>query len=158
MQLQLMRFKILIPGCFEIRTVWTVIFLSGLGLSLMLSGGIWQIFNSSEIVMSIVTTNQPLSHFNFPAVTVCSHNRISKWKLDQLRSENSQLQALTEKELLLALKILIKPDSGYNRTDELEGIQETLEANGVTINHLINLTQQVAQLSPSSVVDFTPYF
>ena len=88
-------------------------------------------------------TYEPLKTFEFPAVTVCSQNRFSKSKVDRLRAENPELQALPEKELLLAMKVLINPDSAFNRSDELNSIQETLEANGVTADHLINFTGQV---------------
>ena len=115
-----------------------------MGLSVALSLGMFRKFNSSKLLTTIESTHEPLSHFEFPSVTVCSQNRFSKSKLKRIREENWQLQALTEDDLIFAMKIMIKPDSDLDRKSEVKAIHDTLDANGVKIEQLINISRHVS--------------
>ena len=117
-----------------------------MGLSVALSLGMFRKFNSSKLFTTIESTHEPLSHFEFPSVTVCSQNRFSKSKLKRIREENWQLQALTEDDLIFIMKIMIKPDSGYKRTKRLRLIQNILETNNVSLNELIHFNHQVGSI------------
>ena len=108
-----------------------------------MSVGMWQKYNATKLLTSIKSTNEPLNSFSFPSVTVCSQNRFSKTKLSRLRTQYTQLHQLTDYEIELILRIVIKPDSSSYYIDELKAIQKILDVNGVTIAQLINFTEQV---------------
>ena len=116
-----------------------------MGLSVEMSLEMFAKFNSSKLLTSIESTHEPLNRFEFPSVTVCSQNRFSKSKLQRIRSQNTQLRALTEDDLLLAIKVMITP--GSNRDSDgkrkLKAVHDALTANGVTSEQLINITRQV---------------
>jgi len=103
----------------------------------------WQKYNSSKLLTSIESTSVPLSDFDFPSVTVCSQNRFSKSKLNRLRTENNGINQLTDDDLELVLKILIKPDSNDRHTDKLRDIRKFMDTNGITVTQLINFTREV---------------
>ena len=130
--------------CCQLRAFWSFVFIVGMGLSVALSLGMFRKFNSSKLLTTIESTHEPLSHFEFPSVTVCSQNRFSKSKLKRIREENWQLQALTEDDLIFAMKIMIKPDSDLDRKSEVKAIHDTLDANGVKIEQLINISRHVS--------------
>ena len=71
------------------------------------------------------------------------HFCFSKTKLSRLRTQYTQLHQLTDYEIELILRIVIKPDSSSYYIDELKAIQKILDVNGVTIAQLINFTEQV---------------
>jgi len=122
---------------------WSSIFIIGMGISFGMSWGMFDKFYSSKLLTSIESTHEPLNRFEFPAVTVCSQNHFSKSKLKQVYTQNRQLQALTEAEFLFVMKIMIKPDFGFKRGNELKAIHDILAARGIGIEHLVNFTRQV---------------
>ena len=120
-------------------------FVLGMVLSIFLSREMFQKFTTYQLLTSIQSTHEPLSHFDFPSVTVCSQNRFSKLKLKQIRQENWKLQELTEDDLILAMKVMIKLDSGYNRANKLRFIQQALNYHRITPDEMMNFTLQVSK-------------
>jgi len=118
-------------------------FLLGTGVSVYLSLGMWQKRYSSPLLYSIESTDVPVGQFDFPSVTVCSQTRLSKLRLEQTRRD-PKFQTLTYDELQMSMKVLMEPDSAYNRTDQLNRIHKKLVANGVTLEELINATLNVS--------------
>ena len=130
-----------------LRIFWSFIIIVGMGLSVLLSLSMFEKYATSSLMTSIESTHEPLSRFEFPSVTVCGQNRFSKSKLKRIHRENQQLQSLTENDLILIFKILIKPDSGHNRTKQLRLIQHVLDANRVTIDQLVDFNRQVSMIT-----------
>jgi len=129
------------------RAFWSFIIFIGMCLSILLSWGMFQKYATSKLMTSIESTHEPLNRFEFPAVTVCSQNRFSKSKLKRIHAENPQLQVLTENELLLIMKVMVKPDTGFNRTNQMGRIQQLLDSNGVTIDQMIKFNRQVSSIN-----------
>ena len=92
--------------------------------------------------MSIESTDVPVDQFEFPSVTVCSQTRLSKSRLEQIL-KGPKFRTLTYEELKMTMKIMMRPESAFNRTDKLDLIHKKLVMNGVTSEELINATLYV---------------
>ena len=134
-----------------------MIFILGMVLSILLSWSMFQKYATSKLMTSIESTHEPLNRFEFPAVTVCSQNRFSKSKLKWIHRENPRLQVLTENELLLVMKVMVKPDTGFNRTNQMGRIQQLLDSNGVTIDQMIKFNRQVSSINDIAMKCFVSY-
>lgn len=98
--------------------------------------------HSHQAVMGIESLDGKLSDFPFPSVTVCSQNKISKRKLEQMM-KNPRYKAFNAKQLMLMMRVMIKVDAAFNRNDDLIAITHIAIKNGFTISELINMTIQV---------------
>lgn len=127
---------------FYSRSAWIIVFILGLGVSVYLSLGMWQKLYSSPLLMSIESTDVPVSQFEFPSVVVCSQTRLSKLRLEQTLT-SSKFRGFTYDELKMTMRIMMKPESAYQRSNLLNLVHKKLIDNGVTFEELINATLHV---------------
>ena len=65
------------------RILWIVLCILSLCLGAYMIWGLVEKFDTNPIITSIEETNYPVYKVQFPAVTICSNNRISKKNLEK---------------------------------------------------------------------------
>ena len=64
------------------RCMWVLIFGVGVGASFYLCSIMWIKYDESPAMITVETTDQPLSDIEFPSVTICGQSKFSKNRLN----------------------------------------------------------------------------
>ena len=119
------------------RLFWVFIFTAGLSVSLYLVLNIWFKYIEQPTVNSIENTAYPLINYEFPAVTICPQNNISKKKLSQVM-KSSRYKAFTSDEMLFMIRVMMKIHFAANRTDDVTRLGKLLVGNGISIDEMVS--------------------
>jgi hypothetical protein len=69
--------------CFHFRVLWIVLCSGALILCLIFCMPIYSRWMTSPTITSVGSTNFPISNIFFPAVTICSNNRVVEKQLQE---------------------------------------------------------------------------
>ena len=90
--------------------------------------------------MNYETTDQHVGEYPFPTVTICSQNKISKTKLNNLLPNYS---FLSDQQMILITSVMMHIPTVRNRSQELLELHQLLIDNGIVVGQLINITMKV---------------
>lgn len=135
------------------RIGWLIVFLLGCAFSTYFCLAMWNKWVESPTIMSLETTRYPLSNLPFPAVSICSVNKISNRRLkdalastkrddsDQLLFHNVPYERIQE-----TLRYMTKLDRalGDGQDERLNTLNKYYEDKGISSKHLYRLMKDTS--------------
>ena len=93
-------------------------------------------------MLSVETTDLPLEMVEFPAVTICNQNKVSRRKLSRILKE-PKYRDFSADQMIFMMRTMIKVDSAFNRTQEVNSLQQLFTRRGISADDLVNTSLQV---------------
>lgn len=145
------------------RLAWMLVFLSGICFSGYFCWQMWQKWDESPIITSVETQMYPLKNVPFPAITICSVNKVSKrrlmkalenpkleqtlhwnrWLLIILLFTNKRFENVSYSKLQSTLRYMTKLDRAINNEKELDELNEFYQSHNISALDLFYILEEV---------------
>ncbi|CRK99689.1 CLUMA_CG012989, isoform A [Clunio marinus] len=120
------------------RWLWIILSILALIIAVVLLWISWNWTSETPTTTVIESTNYPTYNLPFPAVTICSMNKISKLAALEIASKMRKPYNITDEELAYKLRLLLHfRGSGNASLEEYREVSDIMEMNNENINYLL---------------------
>uniref|UniRef100_A0A1B0CQE6 Putative sodium channel protein nach n=1 Tax=Lutzomyia longipalpis TaxID=7200 RepID=A0A1B0CQE6_LUTLO len=126
---------------------WFFITTSSFILAIMLINTFWEAYKTNPTRMNVESVNVPITELDFPAVTFCNVNRINVERTMEL-AESLNIPSSLGNVAPSKVAEWLKSSVGFSdylsniNSDDLDNLQEILDANNISVSTMMRLQQQ----------------